>query len=364
MSDTSSTPPSLARALAGRHILMCVGPGGVGKTTTASALALAAARTRKTLVVTIDPSLRLAQALGVAQARRGEIVQVEGAPGSLDALLLDARTVFDGIVRTCASSREAATTILQNPIYGAATQRLGGALEYAAMAQLQLLHADGRYDLIVLDTPPTANALAFLHAPQRVRDLTDNPATKVLVGTGRVGGKLLGLGANVLLKTFQSMGGAGFMQQLGAFLGEFSDVLGEFQRRAGRFESLLTSSATGVVLTTSAAEFSVREAISFLRTLAGEGLNIDAILLNRFDPELPDIEPADVLVLPGGVAGAAQRVYRDAQNHGRRAREGKELLNRRFPETAVIAVGRTDPPPEDLAALTKLGDELLEPSTT
>lgn len=358
MSESSSTP-TLGRSLERRHILMCVGPGGVGKTTTAAALALAAARSRKTLVVTIDPSLRLAQALGVAQARRGEIVAVDGVNGTLDALLLDARTVFDGIVRTCASSAEAARTILENPIYGAATQRLGGALEYAAMAQLQLLHADGRYDLIVLDTPPTANALDFLHAPQRVRDLTDNPATKVLVGTGRVGGKLLGLGANVLLKTFQSMGGAGFMRELGAFLGEFSDVLGEFQRRAGRFESLLTSSATGVVLTTSAAEFSVREAISFLRTLAAEGLHIDAILLNRFDPELPDLEPADVQQLPAGIAGAAQRVYRDAQNHGRRAHEGKKLLSRRFPETAVISVARTDPPPEDLEALAQLGAGLL-----
>ena len=177
-----STTDPLAFAAA-RRVVLCVGPGGVGKTTCAAALALGSAqRGRRVLVVTIDPSRRLAQALGFHSTGAGTPIEggtpvaVELPPnqapggrpgGSLHALWLATEQVFAELVRTYAETPAAADAILHNPIYKAMAANLGGALEYAAMAKLQLLHAARSYDLIVLDTPPTANAIDFLTARDR-----------------------------------------------------------------------------------------------------------------------------------------------------------------------------------------------------
>ena len=227
---------------AGREVVLCVGPGGVGKTTTAASIALHAAREgRKVVVVTIDPSRRLGQALGIdtGSGTGGEVVPVltparHGA--HLDALLLDSASVFDAIVHACAKTPDAARRITSSRMYGAMAQSLGGALEYAAMARVQMLHAAGEHDLIVLDTPPTANALDFLDAPKRIHEVVDNPAAKLVVGTGKVGGKILGLGGAVLMRTLTAIGGGDFLRDLGEFLRDFADVIAEFNRRGGDFD--------------------------------------------------------------------------------------------------------------------------------
>ena len=163
MDDTKSTR---SRRSDGPQVLLCMGPGGVGKTTCAAALALAeAARGRRVVVVTIDPSYRLAQALGISSdgdaAGTLKSVELPEGQGALDALLLDSSAVFDAVVRAGATSEAAASAMLENSIYQATSRYLGGALEYAAMARLQMLYEEARHDLIVLDTPPAANALEF-----------------------------------------------------------------------------------------------------------------------------------------------------------------------------------------------------------
>ena len=383
MPPTLSTPPSAAvpaptaadplAIVAARRVVLCVGPGGVGKTTCAAALALGAAqRGRRVLVVTIDPSRRLAQALGFhaeASVAGGEPLPVplpEGSDGggSLHALWLATEHVFAELVRTYAADQAAAEAILHNPIYTAMAKNLGGALEYAAMAKLQLLHAERRYDLIVLDTPPTANAIDFLSAPERIHELATNPAARLLTGGGRLGARLLGIGNSLVLRTLSTLAGSSFITELGAFLRDFSTVLAAFQARAGDFQSLLRSPDTGVVLATSASPFSVREALDFLAVLHERGLRVDAVVVNRVLPPFPPAPAPEVLraavaerVPPAALADSLARItatYAGLSAQGQQGAHARAALTRAYPRLPLFLLPQREPPPTSLRDLQEL----------
>lgn len=377
MSTTLSTTDPLAFAAA-RRVVLCVGPGGVGKTTCAAALALGSAqRGRKVLVVTIDPSRRLAQALGFsAEASAGMdagIPQLVPLPpggtdahpgGSLDALWLATEQVFAELVRTYAADATAAEAILHNPIYTAMARNLGGALEYAAMAKLQMLHAARSYDLIVLDTPPTANAIDFLSAPERIHELATNPAARLLTGGGRFGARLLGIGNSLVLRTLSSLAGSSFLTELGAFLRDFSTVLAAFQARAGDFQSLLTSPETGVVLATSASPFSVREALDFLKVLRERGLRVDSVVLNRVLPPFPPAPDRETLraALARDLQGhvledTLQRVlatYAGLSAQGQQGVQARDAFASAHPGLPLWLLPQREPPPTSLTDLQEL----------
>jgi anion-transporting ArsA/GET3 family ATPase len=367
---TSEGGPSL-RIASARRVLLCMGPGGVGKTTVSAAIGLAAARAgRKVIVVTIDPSRRLAQALGLGEDRRpGEIVDVAAGPGvRLQCLLLDTRSVFDHLVHTHSRDAASAEAMLANPIYQATARHLSGAVEYAATARVHMLVAEGAHDLVVLDTPPTANAVEFLEAPRRIREVIENPAARVLAGTGRIGMKILGLGGGVLVKTLESMGGGGFLAQLGGFLRDFGSVLGEFRRRAGDVEELLTSRDTGTVLTTAPTDYSVREAEGFLADLYERRMNVDGIVLNRVLPS-PPADPGVAALLgatgsapTGRAAHAAEELHALAATAAAQSRRAERILaelRAKHPEVPVLPIVRRDPPPTSLDELQELGSTLL-----
>jgi len=383
MPPTVSTTDPLAFAAA-RRVVLCVGPGGVGKTTCAAALALGSAqRGRRVLVVTIDPSRRLAQALGFHTTGAGTPIE-GGAPvevalppdgdlaapgGSLHALWLATEQVFAELVRSFAETPAAADAILRNPIYKAMAENLGGALEYAAMAKLQLLHAARSYDLIVLDTPPTANAIDFLSAPERIHELAQNPAARLLTGGGRLGARLLGIGNNLVLRTLSSLAGSNFITELGAFLRDLSGVLATFQARAGDFQSLLRSPDTGVVLATSASPFSVREALDFLAVLHQRGLRVDSVVLNRVLPPFPPAPPRDAILaalaaqLPAPVlADSLQRIsaaYAGLVAQGQQSLEARTILARAYPQLPLWLLPQREPPPTSLADLHELVSQFV-----
>jgi anion-transporting ArsA/GET3 family ATPase len=354
-----------------RKVILCMGPGGVGKTTVSAALALAAAAGgRRVIVVTIDPSRRLAQALGLdPDGEPGRVVAVE-APhgGKLDCLLLDPQSVFDSIVEGYSKTEGDADTIRSNPIYRATAQHLSGAVEYAAIVRVQMLATADDYDLVVLDTPPTANAVQFLDAPTRIREIVGNPAARLLAGTGRIGMKILGLGGGVLIKTLASMGGGGFLGELGSFLRQFGVVLAEFQRRAGDVEELLRSDRAAVVLTTAATDFTVREAEGFLGELRERGLAVDGIVVNRLLAP-PPASPEDAawratLAEVAGtdfepVARELEALASDAAQQGARGERIVEELRRSYHPVPVCALARRDPPPTSLAELAEMGRELV-----
>lgn len=355
-----------------RKVVLCVGPGGVGKTTVAASLGLLAAEQgRRVIVVTIDPSLRLAQALGFHDTSdAGVVVTVPGTEGfahPLACLLLDTRSVFDEIVRGYSPNRASAERMLTNPIYLATVQHLGGALEYAATARVHMLASSGRYDLIVLDTPPTANAIEFLDAPERIREVLDNPAAKFLAGSNRMGMRFLGLASSVMMKAFESLGGGPFIGQLGQFLADFGGVLREFQRRAGDVAELLVSRDTGVVLTTSATDFSAREAKAFVEVLRERRMNVDGIVLNRVDPPLPDLPERTQLraalerLHPDPSDAEVERLaalYEGLQAQGARGGAIEADLVRSYPDIPVRALLRRNPPPTGLTALQAMGRDL------
>lgn len=359
-------PETASIVFGDRRLVLCVGPGGVGKTTCAAALGLyAASLGRRVVVVTIDPSRRLAQALGFETSTPGELVPVLREGGlHLDALVLDGAKVFDSIVRSHASNPETADKILSSRMYQATARRLSGALEFAAMARVQMLVDAGEHDLIVLDTPPTANAIDFLDAPTRVRELIDNPGARLLAGTGRIGARILGLGSAVLSKTLEVVAGRAFLGDMGSFLREFADVLEEFHRRGGSFEQLLRSRATGVLLVTTASPFSVREAERFLAQLSDYGLRIDAVVLNRIDPEVPEAPGRERVAagLEDDARGQLDRIYAaydGARALGQRTRRSVEAITASRPNLRVWTAMRQADPPDTLPELRRFGAEIF-----
>ncbi len=352
--------------LPGRRLVLCLGPGGVGKTTCAAALSLAAARAgRKVAVVTIDPSRRLAEALGLDRdAGRDEPVPVASFPsgGSLHASVLDPPVVFDRIVREAAETPAQAEQIVANPIYRATVRHLGGALEYAAVAKVQRLSA-GAFDLVVLDTPPCVNARDFLRAPDRISEIARNPASRVLGASGRVGGRIFGgFGAGALARVLGSMGGGVFLQQLGAFLRNFSSVIAAFERRAGAFERILRSPRTASVVITTPLAFAIKEALAFVGELDTLRIGVDALVLNRVEPAVPALPSARKgpardggdASLPGEVLDLWQALGREAAL----ADQAVRTIEAVYPHLRVVAVERAQDPPSARDALEALGAHL------
>jgi anion-transporting ArsA/GET3 family ATPase len=293
-----------------KRIVICVGPGGVGKTSVAAAIAMQAARLgRRTLVCTIDPAKRLASSLGLPcldhEERRvpGEKVAPVGRParGELYAMMLDQKRAMDEFVARRVPSPEKRQAILENRIYRSIAGSLAGAQEYAAMAKLHALDEEGRYDLIVLDTPPTSNALDFLDAPRRITEAVDSPAIQWLVrpsmSAGRFSLKLVSFGGAFVLKRIARFVGSEFIEDMSTFLVQFNDVLGGFGVRAQAVAGLLREPKVTFVLVATPEPLAVDEAIFFHRRLREQAMPFGAFVLNRVHASLGPAPPADEVVI-------------------------------------------------------------------
>jgi anion-transporting ArsA/GET3 family ATPase len=282
-----------------RRILVCVGSGGVGKTTTAATLALAAARRgKKTLVLTIDPARRLANSLGLESL--GHAVQEvdralvhANAPskdGSLHAMMLDQKQAFDEVVSRHAKDPAAVQRILANPVYAQISGSLAGAQEYAAMAKLHDFDRSGAYDLIVVDTPPTAHALDFLDAPRKLSEAIDSPAIdwfRKLQGEGGSRWSFVGKTGSFVLKRLAKFVGSKFIDDLGVFFTEFNDILGGFRKRAEETFALLRQPRVGFLLVASPEPMAVREALAFHERLVEAGMPCVGFVVNKVHPSRP-----------------------------------------------------------------------------
>jgi anion-transporting ArsA/GET3 family ATPase len=285
--------PRLVDVLLERRILVCVGSGGVGKTTTAAALALAAARRgKRTLVLTIDPARRLANSLGLASLGH-QVQQVDpalvrrGAPsdrGELWAMMLDQKQAFDEVVARHAKDPAAVKRILTNPVYAQISGSLSGAQEYAAMAKLHDFDRSGEWELIVVDTPPTAHALDFLDAPTKLSEAIDSPAIdwfSKLQGEGGSRWSIVGKTGAYVLKRLAKFVGSKFIDDLGVFFTEFNDILGGFRQRAEETFVLLRQPRVGFVLVASPEPMAVREALAFHDRLTSAGMPFVGFVVNR-----------------------------------------------------------------------------------
>ena len=271
-----------------RSIIVCCGSGGVGKTTTSAALALRAAeRGRKVVVLTIDPARRLAQSMGI-EALDNTPRPVPGidpsAGGSLDAMMLDMKRTFDEVVQSQASP-EKAQQILDNPFYIAVSSSFAGTQEYMAMEKLGQLDKDarktGRWDLIVVDTPPSRSALDFLDAPERLSSFLDGRFMKLLTAPARGPARMMTAGFGMVTNAVTKLIGAQVLQDMKAFVAAFDTLFGGFRQRAQRTFELLQDRRTAFLVVAAPEPDALREAAYFVERLRQERMPLAGLVVNR-----------------------------------------------------------------------------------
>jgi anion-transporting ArsA/GET3 family ATPase len=273
-----------------RRIIVCCGSGGVGKTTTAASLALRAAeRGRKVVVLTIDPARRLAQSMGIEALDNTPrpVPGVSKGAGSLDAMMLDMKRTFDEVVESQASP-EKAQQILNNPFYVAVSSSFAGTQEYMAMEKLGQLDKDarasGRWDLIVVDTPPSRSALDFLDAPERLSSFLDGRFMRLLLAPARGPARLMSAGFNMVTKAVTTIIGGQVLTDMQAFVSAFDTLFGGFRQRAQRTFELLQADGTSFLVVAAPEPDALREASFFVDRLSQDDMPLAGLVLNRVHP--------------------------------------------------------------------------------
>jgi anion-transporting ArsA/GET3 family ATPase len=297
-----SPPMSLTDAIRSKNIIVVCGAGGVGKTTTAAAIALEAARDRRTIVVTIDPAKRLASALGLdaGLGHASSEVQLGGGTdgtGSLHAAMLDMKTAWDDLVEKYSPTRAQAQRIKENRIYQGVSEQFVGSQGYMAMERLADLNESGRWDLIVIDTPPTRSALDFLEAPNRMTDFIGGSLlrwmAKPYAAAGRFGLRAFNFTAAPFLKIADRVLGSQVLEDLSALVLDFQQMYDGFKERAEDVLRLLGSETTGFVIVTTLEGPPLEEAGFFIDRLVDERLPLAGAVANKVVPlELADANPA------------------------------------------------------------------------
>ena len=277
----------LGDVIANRHVIVCTGSGGVGKTTSAAAIALLAARQgRRTIVLTIDPARRLAQSMGL-DALDNSPRQVKGEP-NLEAMMLDMKHTFDDVIERHATDPQRAKRIKENRFYKQLSSSLAGTQEYMAMEKLYDLHNTGNYDCIVIDTPPTRNALDFLDAPKRLTDFLEGRFLRMFLAPGMAAGKIAtraaGFGAGLFMKAAGRLTGQAVLGDLAEFFQSFEGMYEGFKQRAQSVYKLLQSPDSAFVVVASPEEPALREARYFLQRLAQDGMPTAGLVVNRVTP--------------------------------------------------------------------------------
>ena len=287
---------SLARD---RKVVVCAGPGGVGKTTVAAAIALQAARIgRRACVITVDPARRLADSLGVESLTNTPAPVVGEFQGTLHALMLDTKGTFDDLVDRYAGSLAQSEAIRHNRIYQNLTGMLSGTQEYMAMEKLYELTESGKFDIVVVDTPPTRNALDLLDAPRRLTRFLENRLFRALLGPTRASLRLLSIATQALLRTISKVAGAEIVQDAVAFFQAFQGMEEGFSARASAVHELLNDPATAYVVITSPRPDAVAEAAYFTGRLADRGISPTALVVNRVHPHFG--APGELVEAPAG----------------------------------------------------------------
>jgi anion-transporting ArsA/GET3 family ATPase len=273
-----------------KDICICAGSGGVGKTTTSAAIAMGmAARGRKVAVVTIDPAKRLANSLGLKELGNEECHVPPEAfaehgydmQGELWAMMLDAKRTFDDLIERHAPDDETRDRVLSNRIYQEVSNAMAGSQEYMAMEKLYELYQEDRYDLIVLDTPPTRHALDFIDAPERMSRFIEGKSLQFFLRPGRFGVKMIGRSGGALFSVLKRITGIDLLQDLSEFFQAFGDMATGFRDRARRVSELLSDRHTTFMLVTAPEREPIDEAVFFWRRLTEAKLPFGGVIVNK-----------------------------------------------------------------------------------
>jgi anion-transporting ArsA/GET3 family ATPase len=355
-------------------IIVCCGAGGVGKTTTAAALALRAAEQgRRVCVLTIDPARRLAQSMGLTELDNTPR-PVKGvdttAGGSLDAMMLDMKRTFDDVVEKHASP-DKAQQILQNPFYIALSSSFAGTQEYMAMEKLGQLHGDSDdWDLIIVDTPPSRSALDFLDAPERLSSLLDGRFMRVMVAPARGPARILSAGLSLVTGAMNKILGAQFLTDVQSFIAALDTIFGGFRQRAEATYRLLQADETAFLVVAAPEPDAIREASYFAERLTSERMPLAGLVVNRFHQSSSrSISTADAesgarrleQTPERPAAEATADLLRVHASRARRAQREKKIVARftaAHPKVSTVSVPALDSDVHDLDGLREIGELL------
>ncbi len=350
----------------GGRLCICVGAGGVGKTTVAAAIACSrAARGERVAVVTIDPAPRLAQALGFDELS-GEARRVPG-PGELWAMRLDPKRTLDELIASLAPNERARDRALSNRIYRELSGAVAGSQEFSAVAKLYELNRSGEFDAIVLDTPPSRNALDFLDAPSRLTRFFDGRALRILLAQGSFATRAAGRASAPLLGVLGRLTGAGVLHEITAFFSAIAGMVDALAARAAAVQALLRDPDTAFVLVSSPKREALEEAIAFAAELRRADHSLEALVINRIHTvESPPPEPAELEALLGArLAGLVAERWRELEALAAADAAALERLREAFGGLEPVLIPELAGEIEDLAGLAQVGRYLARsPSDT
>jgi anion-transporting ArsA/GET3 family ATPase len=365
----------LSKRLKGKRVCICVGAGGVGKTTTSAAVALGlAARGQKVAVVTIDPAERLASALGLGELS-GEPRQIDAAlladhgiecTGELWAMMLDSKRTFDEIVTRLAPGEREQQEILDNPIYRELSTAVSGSQELSAMAKLYELRHEHDFDVIVLDTPPSRNALDFLDAPGRLLGFLEGKALQVFLGPSGLTARVFGRGTALVFGIFARVTGVDMLGDLSTFFRSLSGVLDGFGERTRNVSALLRAPSTTFMIVTSPEAEPAREAEFLLERLAASEMPVGELIVNRVNTYglhgLPTHELAGMLAPKLGEQ-LATRVSANLADFDVLAERDRQAIARvtvAWGAGEPIVVPQLDEDVQDLLGLARIAEHLFD----
>lgn len=368
----SATPPALDMGSILRdtsnRVVVCCGAGGVGKTTTAAAMALRAAEYGRTVVVlTIDPAKRLAQALGIKTLGNTpqRVPLAPEVPGELHAMMLDMRRTFDEMVIQY-SGTQRAQEILDNQFYQTVATSLAGTQEYMAMEKLGQLLAQDRWDLVVVDTPPSRNALDFLDAPKRLGGFMDSRLWKLLLGPGRGIGRLVTGAMGLAMKALSTVLGSQMLSDAASFVQSLDSTFGGFREKADRTYELLKRRGTQFVVVSAAEPDALREASFFVDRLSEEQMPLAGLLLNRTHPMLCELhaekaeEAAETIEKsdPDSLTAGVLRIHADRAMTAKREIRLLSRFTGANPHVSIVGVPSLPFDVSDLEALRAIADQI------
>jgi anion-transporting ArsA/GET3 family ATPase len=353
----------LTSALEGKRIVICAGSGGVGKTTTAAALSLGLARRgARVAVVTIDPARRLSDALGLSGLgdEPHRVAGVEG-PGELWAAVLDPKRTFDHLIERLAPDQCTRDEVFANRIYQQLTNAVAGSQEFSAVARLYELDERREFDVLVLDTPPSRNALDFLDAPGRLTRFFQGRAIRLFLRPAGLGGRILGKGTGVVFSVLRRVTGVDLLEDLSVFFRTLGGMIDGFTDRARHVAALLEDPATTFLIVTSPRHDPVQEAVFFRRKLAEAGMPFGGAVVNRVHEPAPEALPEEAAgELGADLAGRVVTAAREQAALAARDAAGIAQLEAELGGAAAAVVPELGDEVHDLDGLGRVETHLFD----
>lgn len=359
--------------LADKRVVICAGSGGVGKTTTSAALAMGlAAEGKRVAVVTIDPARRLADALGVDELGNephlvdparlaGHGIEVTG---ELWAMMLDPKRTFDDLIARLAPDDDARDEVLSNRIYQQLSGAVAGSQEFTAVAKLYELDRSGRFDVLVLDTPPSRNALDFLDAPDRLTGFFEGRALRVFLAPTGLAAKVVGRGTSVVFSVLKRLTGVDLLQDLSVFFRALGGLIEGFKERAAGVKELLADESTTFIVVTSPEREPVEEAIFFAGKLRDAGMRFGGLVVNRVHPldggpPEADVEALEAALGDAKLAAKVARAYAEERTLAERDTAAIEHLRAETGEADPILIPQLDGDVHDVDGLVAIHAHLF-----